>query len=135
MIWLLRICGWFLAKLFNVFFFATALHTIQSPETSLEWCQLTDVCNIRNQNFFQENHIELEFRVGLEAIIMTLFYQKIQIYYINFSSIFCRNCQIQCFWTLSLLFQWVEIFELWFDAKTSLHDFNLFGIAATVCKK
>jgi hypothetical protein len=48
---------------------------------------------------------------------------------------FAEFVKSSAFYTLLLLFQRVDMFELQFDAKITIQTCQLFGIAATVCKK
>ena len=42
-------------------------------------------------------NLEDQFQTCLVAKLINFFDLKIQIYYIHFSAIFCRSCEIQCF--------------------------------------
>ena len=53
----------------------------------------------------------------------------------NFLLFFAEFVKSTAFYTLLLLFQRVDMFELQFDAKITIQACQLFRIAATVCKK
>ena len=63
------------------------------------------------------------------------FHLKIQIYYTHFFLLFAEFVKPTAFYTLWLLFQRVDIFEMRFDAKIAIQICQLIRIAATVCKK
>ena len=78
---------------------------------------------------------EDNFQFNLQAKSITFLGWKFKSAILNFLLFFAKFVKSTAFYTLLLLFQRVDMLELRFDAKITIQICQLFGIAATVCKK
>ena len=77
--------------------------------------------------------LEGKFQTNLQAKLINFLAWKFRS--ITLSLFFAEFVKSTAFYTLLLLFQRVDISKLHFDAKITIQICQLFGIAATVCKK
>ena len=78
---------------------------------------------------------EGKFQFNLQAKSITFLGWKFRSIILIFLLFFAEFVKSTAFYTLLLLFQRVDMFELRFDAKIAIQICQLFGIAATACKK
>ena len=79
--------------------------------------------------------LEGKFQTNLQAKLLNFLVWKFRSIILNFLLFFAGFVKSSAFCNLSLLFQRVEIFELWFEAKMRLTCIDHLKMAATVCKK
>ena len=79
--------------------------------------------------------LEGKFQINLQAKSITFLVWKFRFIILIFLLFFAGFVKSTAFYKLLRLFQRVDMFELQFDAKITIQICQLFGIAATVCKK
>jgi hypothetical protein len=79
--------------------------------------------------------LEDKFQTNLQAKPITFLVWKFKYITLIFLLFFAEFVKFTAFYKLLLLFQKVEMFELWFLHQIVIQACQLFGIAATVCKK
>ena len=80
-----------------------------------------------------EGYFKNKFHTRVQASIMNFLMWKFTSIILIFFLFFAGVVKSTAFWTLLLLFQWLVIFKLQFDAKMWLKHFNLFEIAVCNC--
>ena len=78
---------------------------------------------------------EGKYQTKLQAKLINFLIWKFTFILLIFLLFFAEFVKSTAFYTLLLLFQRVDMFELRFDAKIAIQTCQLFGIAATACKK
>ena len=78
---------------------------------------------------------EGKFQTNTQASIMNFLIWKWKFIILIFLLFLAGVVKYTAFCTLLLLFQWLDVCKLQFDAKMWLEHFNLLEIAVTVCKK
>ena len=76
-----------------------------------------------------------KFQTNLLAKPINFLVWKFKSIILIFLLFFAEFVKSTAFYTLLLLFQRVDMFELWFLHQIAIQTCQLFGIAATVCKK
>ena len=79
--------------------------------------------------------LEEKFQTNLQVKPITFLVWKFKSIVLIFLVFFAEFFKSTAFQKLLLLFQRIDMFELQFDAKITNQTSQLFGIAATVCKK
>ena len=115
---------------------STVEHTgrLQASSRGMAHCSYLDIY-ISQNIWLWKGDFEGKVQSNLKAKTINFFIRKIRFIKLIFLLFFAEFVKSSAFYTLLLLFQRVDMFELWFLHQIAIQTCQLFGIAATVCKK